>query len=130
MRILFLTSRLPYPPNRGDRLRVFNFIRQLANQHEIYLISFIDNDEKYQHLNILEDYCQQIHTVLMPPLRSILNVGINFWRSEPLQSLYYRSLRMQNLVDFFITNYPIDLIYGHLFRMAPYASKLHFLHNS
>ena len=46
MRVLFLTPRLPYPPNRGGEIIVFNFLRQLSARHEIALVSFYDRQEE------------------------------------------------------------------------------------
>ncbi len=46
MRILCLTSRLPYPPNRGDRLRAFHFIEHLSQEHDLSLVSFIADEAK------------------------------------------------------------------------------------
>jgi sugar transferase (PEP-CTERM/EpsH1 system associated) len=120
MRILFLTSRLPYPPNRGDRLRAFNFLKQLATEHEITLISFIADPEEQKHRAVLEKYCQQIELKWMKPRRSVLSVLLNFWRGEPLQALYYRLPAMDQLVNEVLASNNFDLAYIHLFRMAPY----------
>ncbi len=40
--VLFLTHRVPYPPNRGDRIRTFNFLRHMATQADVWLASFAD----------------------------------------------------------------------------------------
>ena len=122
MRLLFLTSRLPYPPNRGDRLRVFHFIRRLSSQHEIHLVSFISQISEGQYISKLKEYCQEIHTLHGSATQSALTVGFNFWRKQPLQTLYYRSTKMQAMVDQVIERVNFDSIYVHLFRMAPYVS--------
>lgn len=124
MKILFLTSRLPYPPNRGDRLRVFNFIRSLAREHEIYLISFIANEVERQHLAPLKDFCQDIQVVSKSARRSAITVGLNIWQRQPLQVLYYRSSAMKNLINRKIAETQFDAVYVHLFRMAPYVADL------
>ena len=41
MKILCLTPRLPFPPDRGDRLRAFNILKRLGSEHELHLLSFI-----------------------------------------------------------------------------------------
>ena len=121
MRILLLTSRLPFPPNRGDRLRVYNFVKTMAQQHELFLISFINDDREEDNLPHLREFFQKI--VLIPKSRfsSLLTVGLNLWRPEPLQVLYYRSKKMRQAVEKGLNEWNIDLIYTHLFRMAPYA---------
>lgn len=122
MRILCLTSRLPYPPNRGDRLRAFHFIEHLSREHELHLVSFIADESKREHIAPLEPYCQDIHVVLMERRQSVLSAASNVWRRQPLQTLYYRSGAMNRLVDDVLTARRFDAAYVHLFRMAPYIT--------
>jgi len=122
MQLLFLTSRLPYPPNRGDRLRVFNFIRTLAGLHEIHLVSFIAGETERQNIEPLRKFCQTVQVVPLSSIQSALRVGVNLWRKQPLQTLYYRSGAMQELVDRTLAQANFDIIFVHLFRMAPYVT--------
>ena len=39
MKLIYLTSRFPYPINKGDKLRSFHQIKELSKQNDIYLIS-------------------------------------------------------------------------------------------
>jgi sugar transferase (PEP-CTERM/EpsH1 system associated) len=121
MRLLFLTSRLPYPPNRGDRLRVFNFVRELSRRHEITLLSFVADAAEAAQSAGLRPYCHDIHLVPMSRVRSMAAAATGLWRTEPLQALYYRSAVMQRAVDALVAQRAYDLLYVHLFRMAPYA---------
>lgn len=121
MKLLFLTSRLPYPPDRGDRLRAYHFLRQLAQEHEVSLVSFIAGEQERPFLASLSPLCQQIRVVQMSSLRSALTVGLNLWRGQPLQALYYRSAAMQQTVDEVLAALKPDLVYVHLFRMAQYV---------
>jgi sugar transferase (PEP-CTERM/EpsH1 system associated) len=124
MRLLFLTSRLPFPPNRGDRSRVFNFLKQLSTEHEITLVSFIGNEQERSHIASLSDYCSAVHVVQLKPWQSVLAVARNAWRKTPLQVLYYRSSAMERKVDELVASTSFDAVYVHLFRMAPYAARL------
>ena len=122
MRILCLTSRLPYPPNRGDRLRAFHFIEHLSREHELSLVSFIASEAERDHLPSLRAYCQDVRVLPMSPWRSALSTATNIWRREPLQVLYYRLGTMRRLVDDLVATSGFDAAYVHLFRMAPYVA--------
>ena len=50
MRILFLTHRLPYAPNRGDRIRAYHIARQLARRADVDLLSLTHDDEEESHV--------------------------------------------------------------------------------
>ncbi len=120
MRLLCLTSRLPYPPNRGDRLRVFHFLKQLSAEHQITLVSFVENDDQLAHVEALEPYVSAVYTVHLSRWQSRWNVATHFWQDEPLQTLYYRSSKMQGLVNNLLNSESFDAVYCHLLRMAPY----------
>lgn len=45
-RMLFITSRLPYPPREGHQLRSWHLLRALASQHEVTLLSFRRSDDE------------------------------------------------------------------------------------
>ena len=66
MRLLFLTPRLPFPPNRGGEITVFNFLRVLSRTHEVSLVSFYDRPEERGHRAQLERYCRQVELVQRP----------------------------------------------------------------
>jgi sugar transferase (PEP-CTERM/EpsH1 system associated) len=123
MRILCLTSRLPYPPDRGDRLRAFHFIEHLSREHELSLASFIASESERDHVASLRAYCRDVHVLPMSPHRSALGAALNIWRREPLQALYYRLGAMRRLVDEMIATTGFDAAYVHLFRMAPYVAR-------
>lgn len=123
MRLLCLTPRLPYPPNRGDRLRAFHFIEHLSRDHELTLVSFIAGEEERAYIRPLQQYCREVHVLKRSAVRSAVTIGLNLWRSEPLQSLYYRDSAMQQLVGQLVSESSFDAAYIHLFRMAPYLAN-------
>lgn len=128
MRILCLTSRLPYPPNRGDRLRAFHFLNSLSRQHEIHLLSFIAEAKELLYLKELQAICKDVKVVRMSKLESILAVISKIWIPMPLQVLYYRSKKMRSLVRQKLAAYSFDAAYIHLFRMASYLEEVKSLY--
>ena len=43
--ILYLVHRLPYPPNKGDKVRSYHLLRHLAARHRVFLGTFIDDPD-------------------------------------------------------------------------------------
>lgn len=121
MRILVLSSRLPYPPNRGDRKRALGVIEQLARDHELVLVSFIEHESERKHASALDPYFAEIHLVRRSKLKSLLSVVLNAWRRAPFQSLYYRSRQAGRIVEAVRREFQPDVVYVHLFRMAQYV---------
>lgn len=123
MRLLFLTARLPYPPNRGDRLRAYHFIRELSREHRITLLSFVADDAEGGLLAGLRPYCESIQLVHLPQHQSVVGAARGLWKRESLQSLYYHSPHMQRAVDELVAANQFDAVYVHLFRMAQYVRR-------
>jgi polysaccharide biosynthesis protein PslH len=128
MRVLYLTSRLPYPPDRGDRLRACHFVERLSSEHEVSLVSFVARQAERDQEAYLRAFCRDIRIVPMSPRQSALTAAANVWRREPLQALYYRSAAMQRLVAQVVgeaaaEGRPFDAAIAHLFRMAPYLER-------
>ncbi len=120
MRILFLTSRLPYPPHRGDRVRTWNFLKSLSARHEVRLVSFTEgpvDDDGVRELSKLAN----VETVRLSPARSFANMALGLLSPLPYQVLYYRSAAMERAVAGALRREPFDVAVVHLFRMAPVA---------
>ena len=57
MKILYLVHRLPYPPNKGDKVRSYHLLKHLAARHEVHLGTFIDDPDVEQHLPRVRELC-------------------------------------------------------------------------
>lgn len=122
MNILFLSSRIPYPPIRGDKLRLYHIIRKLSSSgHRLFLISFIEEREEISYIKRLRGYCEEVIVEYLPRYRSEIKALKGIFTKLPLQVAYYQSGRMKKIIDNFLSGKTVDLIYVHLFRMAPYA---------
>lgn len=121
MKILFLSLRFPYPPNRGDRIRAYNFIKHLSKDHAITLISFAHSKEDFDNIAHLEKYCHSIRVVSFKPLEAYVSLGKRFFSKAPLQVSYFSSRRMQKEVEAAVCKGDFDLLHVHFFRLAPYV---------
>ncbi len=122
MKILFLTSRLPFPPDRGDRLRAFHIIRQLSSSgHEIHLVSFVSGQAEARVAGALRPYCKTLTLVAQPARSSWLSCALQLAGRTPLQVAYYRNSKMAGTIREMIGGGGFDLVYVHLFRMAQYV---------
>jgi sugar transferase (PEP-CTERM/EpsH1 system associated) len=71
----------------------------------------------------LRDYCLDVQVVELSKIKSLISVGLGWWRAVPLQVLYYRSKKMEQLVSSTLATHKFDVAYIHLFRMAPYLEN-------
>ena len=124
MKILFVTPRLPVPPNRGDRLRYFHFARVLSKKHSLSLLSFIQSEKEMTHVPDLKEYFDDVETVLLKPWQSYRSMLLGLFSKTPLQVFYFHSKEMQRRIQEVLKRDNFDVIYTFHLRMAPYAKKI------
>lgn len=125
MRLLFLTSRLPFPPHRGDKLKIYNLIKQLSRRgHEITLVSFVASKrEETEYVRPLLEFCVDVKTVHMTSLSSIFNCFSSLLSSSPFQVSYFKSIRMKRVIESALASKAYGIIHVHLIRMAQYVAE-------
>src|SRR5262245_31193358 len=65
--LLFLAQRIPYPPNKGDKIRSWHFLRHLAGEYRIHLGAFVDDPVDWQHKPVLEATCASVCLLPLAP---------------------------------------------------------------
>lgn len=107
-KLLYLVHRIPYPPNKGDKIRSFHFLKALAEQYDIYLGTFIDDPDDRQYIDALKPFCKASFCVdLHPKLGKIKSLS-GFLNGEALSLPYYRNQALQNWVDKMLAEQHID----------------------
>ena len=96
--ILFLVHRIPYPPNKGDKIRSFHLLQHLAKSYTVHLAGFIDDKHDVQYESLVRQWCGETQFVrLHPLLAKIKSLGALF-KNHPLSLDYYQSRVLQDWV--------------------------------
>jgi len=97
--LMFLSHRIPYPPDKGDKIRSYNVLRFLAEDYDVYLGSFYDDPNDKKHIDAIAAICAEVCILplgwLKPRIRSL---GA-FFRAQPLTMPFYRDARLLNWVN-------------------------------
>ena len=123
MRILFLCLRCPYPPQRGDRIRSYNFIKQLSKRHDITLVFFAESESDIEAVKHLQPFCERVEWVKFSPSFASINTAIHCLSRIPLQVHYWYSPQMQRKINQLLAEENFQLIHAQLFRMGQYVIK-------
>jgi len=67
MRVLYLCHRIPYPPDKGDKIRAFHQIRALASRHEVDVFTLADDAGDLVHQAGLASYCHSLKVARIYP---------------------------------------------------------------
>ncbi|MGV7206274.1 TIGR03087 family PEP-CTERM/XrtA system glycosyltransferase [Oxalobacteraceae bacterium A2-2] len=118
--LLFVTHRLPYPPNKGDKIRAYHMLRYLQRHFNVHLGCFVDDGNDLQHTAQVADGCASTCFVRLHPglarlasLRGLLN-------GEPLSVPYYRHGAMMRWVERTVSRHPIAAGLAYSGAMAQY----------
>jgi len=125
MRVLLLTQVLPYPPDSGPKVKTFNLIKYLTQQHEITIASFVRGD-KSAEIRELNRYCKAVYTI--PIARSIIADSYALIKSmttnQPWIILRDNRDSMHQLVDKLTKNNHFDIIHVDQLNMAQFAERI------
>lgn len=121
MKILFIANRFPYPPFRGDKLKIYNLAKRLALHHELHLITFTEQKSDIQYLPELEAIFSKIEIVHLPKLQSVFNVGLGLLGKLPLQVNYFKSNAFDKKLKVLLKENSYDAVHVQHLRMAQYA---------
>src|SRR4029077_17819778 len=98
MKILFLVHRIPYPPNKGEKIRAFQELRFLAARHTIDLFCFADSTAEADQQWHLRDLCRRIYVETRGSLSAKLRMAQSLWRGAPLSNGYFYSAKLRTEV--------------------------------
>jgi polysaccharide biosynthesis protein PslH len=121
LKIFVILSRVPYPLEKGDKLRAFNQIKELSKNNQIYLFALNDIDSNEQAIRELLKYCKEITVFKLTKLTIVLNLIRTLFDGKPFQVGYFYSRKAQKVIDTLIKKYQPDHIYCQLIRTAEYA---------
>lgn len=122
MRIFVLLSRIPYPLEKGDKLRAFHQIKVLSEKHEVILCALnpLRKTDKQKAFEQLQPYCRSINFIDLPVSGRVVNILRAYFSGFPLQSGYFYSRRANRKIKALIAEYQPDHLFAQLSRTARY----------
>lgn len=122
--LLFLAHRLPFPPNKGDKVRSFHLLKHLAARYRVFLGTFIDDTADWQHVASLEAICAGVHVEALPPWSSRIRSIGGLVGGEAMTLRYFRSRRLHDWVKGVAEREQIVRAFAFSSPMAQYALDL------
>lgn len=96
--LLFLAHRIPYPPNKGDKIRAWNFLRHLAERRRVHLGCFVDDEQDWAHVEKLKEVAGETCFVPLGRARALVRSLPALLGERPLTLPYYYDPRMADWV--------------------------------
>ncbi|MEP7247601.1 MAG: TIGR03087 family PEP-CTERM/XrtA system glycosyltransferase [Gammaproteobacteria bacterium] len=120
--VLLLVHRLPYPPNKGDKVRSYHLLEHLAARHSVFLGTFIDDPDDEQHIAKVRGLCADLHISRLEPRYARLRSLAGLLHNEPLTLRYYRDAALAAWASDLCRRGVPDSVVVFSSSMAQYAS--------
>lgn len=115
---------MPYPPNKGDKVRSYHLLRHLLKSHRVFLGTFMDDPEDEQYLPVLRDLCPDLHVErLQPRVAKLRSLGA-LAKGDALTLAYYHRSSLENWVQDVAAQNDLQATVVFSSAMAPYAQAL------
>ena len=124
MKILFLSNWFPFPPDNGSKIRIYNLIQALAENHEVTLITFSDQPADEIDFNEPAPFCRKIHVVARTaynPKR--LRALVGFLALTPRSLVDTFSVEMRRCIESTLSTEGYDIVIASQLSMARYAAS-------
>jgi len=92
--VLLLCHRIPYPPDKGDKIRSYQWLLALSGCCRVSLVAFVDDPEDLAHERYLMRYCSELLLVPLASWKTYLGSLRSLMRARPLTEGYYRDDRV------------------------------------
>lgn len=123
MRILFLVHRVPYPPNKGDKIRALWELKSLAATHEVDLFCFYDHREDRNSIDALRPYCKQSYAEPLSWPGSRARGLAALLRRKPFTTAFFHTASMARQVKQALATRKYDAVLVFSSSMAQYVEN-------
>ena len=118
-----MTSRFPYPIDKGDKLRAYYQIRELAKTNAIHLIAITEKNIDQKAYDKLQKHCHSIKIFKLSKFKIFTNLLRTFINNKPFQVNYFYTSKIQKEINTIIDEINPDHIYCQLIRTALYMKN-------
>ena len=124
MRILFLAHRLPYPPNKGEKMRAFGELEALSQRHEIDVFCFYDDPRDGQYVEAVRKYCREFYAERIPWFRGRFQALVAAVLKRSFSLAFFYSRTMTRRVREALASRDYDLVFVYCTAMAQYVEHI------
>ena len=127
MKLFVLVSRIPYPLEKGDKLRAYHQMKDLAKRHEIVLCCLTDKKADPAAIAHLETFCEEVIVVKLNKALQLARLGAALISSRPFQVHYFFQRKALRLIKKTIDRTNPDHIYCQLIRCSEYLKDIYHI---
>ncbi len=119
--LLYLVHRMPYPPNKGDKVRSYHLLKHLVAKRRVFLGTFIDDPADEPYIDTLRAMCAGLHVARLDPRSAKLRSLGGLLNGQALTLRYYRDAGLAEWVERTLRSHDIGTAVVFSSSMAQYV---------
>jgi sugar transferase (PEP-CTERM/EpsH1 system associated) len=122
--VLYLTHRVPYPPDKGDRIRTYHLLRQMAKRGRVWLGCLADEPVPPETLAALTGLCERFALVPVGSRSRWLRAGASLATGGSMSEGLFRSKRLAQTLRKWSAETKFDAVVTSSSALAPYLQSI------
>ncbi|MDB5445440.1 MAG: Sugar transferase, PEP-CTERM/EpsH1 system associated [Phenylobacterium sp.] len=120
-KILFLAHRVPFPPDKGDKIRAFHILKHLAARHDVWLGAGVDDPADLHRIELSGVPCREVCLAPLGRARRGLNMLGGLGAGAPLSVARFRHPRLARWIGQVLSEVRPDVVFVYSSAMAQYV---------
>jgi sugar transferase (PEP-CTERM/EpsH1 system associated) len=122
--LLFISHRMPWPLNKGEKIRGWNVLQRLAREYRVHFGCVVDDPADMAHVPRLREICASVGAFPIARRGQMVRALVRARPGRPLMPDFYYSPDLQRWVDERAASIAMDVVYIYSVAMAPYGLGL------
>lgn len=123
--LLYLTHRIPFPPNKGDKIRSYHLLRYLSQRYRVHLATFVDTDEDWRYAESVKHWCAQTCLIKLNPKMARMRCLTGLVTGNPLTLPFYWNSQLNRWIENLFKTKPITKVVVFSAAMTQYVRQVH-----
>jgi sugar transferase (PEP-CTERM/EpsH1 system associated) len=124
MKIFFVAQRVPFPPDRGDKIATFNEVRHLAQSHEVHVFCLADGDADLENVEGLREIATGVTAVRLSRMRARARALFALGTGRAFTEGYFNERELHRAIQQRYRELQPDVVLVYSSGMAQYADRL------
>lgn len=121
--MLLLTQRIPYPPNKGEKIRSLQILRHFSKDFDVHLGCLVDAPSDWQYVQTVKEMCAGAYFARINPKIRLLTCQTGWLNGTPLSFSYFAHSGLAAWVNDVMTRLKPDVVVVSSSNMAPYVTS-------
>ena len=119
--LLFLVHRIPFPPDKGDKIRSWHLLKHLSQRYHVHLATFVDAEEDWRYVDTVKGHCGETFFAKLAPRAARFRSLTALLHDAPMTLAYYKNTALHGWIAALKNRYPIERILVFSSAMAQFV---------